>query len=45
MSLYALERANNDLVIFLLVISGTMLLTFPAPTGCTPMDYSWPLAS
>ena len=31
MSLYALERANNDLVIFLLVISGAMLLTFPRP--------------
>jgi hypothetical protein len=31
MTLYALERANNDLVIFLLVFSGVMLLTFPRP--------------
>jgi hypothetical protein len=31
MSLYALERANNDLLIFLLVISGAMLFTSPRP--------------
>jgi hypothetical protein len=31
MSLYALERANNDLLIFLLVIGGAMLFTFPRP--------------
>jgi hypothetical protein len=29
MTVYALERANNDLVIFLLVICGAMLFTFP----------------
>ena len=31
MTVYALERANNDLVIFLLVICGAMLFTFPRP--------------
>jgi hypothetical protein len=31
MTLYALERANNDLVIFLLVIGGAMLFTIPRP--------------
>jgi hypothetical protein len=31
MTLYALERANNDLIIFLLVICGAMLFTFPRP--------------
>ncbi len=31
MTIYALERANNDLVIFLLVICGAMLFTFPRP--------------
>jgi hypothetical protein len=31
MTVYALERANNDLVIFLLVTCGAMLFTFPRP--------------
>jgi hypothetical protein len=31
MTVYALERANNDLVIFLLVICGAMLFTLPRP--------------
>lgn len=31
MTVYALERANNDLVVFLLVICGAMLFTFPRP--------------
>ena len=31
MTVYALERANNDLVIFLLVICGAILFTFPRP--------------
>src|SRR5690349_10906036 len=31
MTLYALERANNDLVVFLLVICGAMLFTAPRP--------------
>ena len=31
MTVYALERANNDLVIFLLVICGAMLFTIPRP--------------
>jgi hypothetical protein len=31
MTVYALERANNDLVIFLLVICGAMLFAFPRP--------------
>jgi hypothetical protein len=31
MTIYALERANNDLVIFLLVICGAMLFTLPRP--------------
>jgi len=31
MTVYALERANNDLVIFLLVIFGAMLFTIPRP--------------
>jgi hypothetical protein len=31
MTVYALERANNDLLIFLLVICGAMLFTFPRP--------------
>lgn len=31
MTVYALERANNDLVIFLLVICGAMLFTLPHP--------------
>src|SRR3954447_26048258 len=30
-TVYALERANNDLVIFLLVICGAMLFTLPRP--------------
>jgi hypothetical protein len=30
-TVYALERANNDLVIFLLVICGAMLFTIPRP--------------
>src|SRR5690349_5582908 len=29
MTVYALERANNDIVVFLLVICGTMLFTAP----------------
>jgi hypothetical protein len=31
MTVYALERANNDLVIFLLVICGAVLFTLPRP--------------
>ena len=31
MTVYALERANNDLAIFLLVICGAILFTFPRP--------------
>ena len=31
MSLYALERANNDMAIFLLVICGAILFTLPRP--------------
>jgi hypothetical protein len=32
MTVYALERSNNDLIIFLLVICGAMLFTFPRPS-------------
>jgi hypothetical protein len=31
MTVYALERANNDIVIFVLVICGAMLFTLPRP--------------
>jgi len=41
MTVYALERANNDLLIFLLVVCGAMLFSLPAPTGCSPTDCSW----
>ena len=46
MTVYALERANNDLVVFLLVICGAIAVHRPAAlTGCSPMDCSWPPAS